>query len=334
MINKDSIVTAYDEHLTLVEWLQKVENALNSAVLTNLGIAKLSDKDNVATYQVTATFADNTTITSDSFTLPSTDIVTAFNNLATLVKGFDSRISTNTNNVNSILDIIDIAGEKIKAQALKNSINGDDDVIVEIDNDEDNEKLGIHLSPELQEKLARVLLKPSSAPTTRKVVTIGTNGAQENVDGTELTTLMSNIVDSNGNKRFVERDINLSPVFSNLGVTKLYGKWSLSGTHLMIVIAINIPANITTPVNGVICDLKFPDYIKDKLKGLWGDILDVKDFTVRNANAFYLNNVDLRSVFVRILDNGIIQISASAATITTEVQSTCRIQFDFLIDSD
>ena len=96
MINKDSIVTAYDEHLTLVEWLQKVENALNNAVLTNLGIAKLNDKNNVATYQVTATFADNTTIVSDTFTLPSTDIVTAFGNLTTLVNGFDTRINHNT----------------------------------------------------------------------------------------------------------------------------------------------------------------------------------------------------------------------------------------------
>lgn len=95
MINKDSIVTAYDEHLTLVEWLQKVEAALNNAVLTNLGIAKLSDQNNVATYQVTATFADNTTIVSNAFTLPSTDIVTAFRNLTTLVNGFDTRITQN-----------------------------------------------------------------------------------------------------------------------------------------------------------------------------------------------------------------------------------------------
>lgn len=102
MINKDSIVTAYDEHLTLVEWLQKVENALNNAVLTNLGIAKLSDKDNVATYQVTATFADNTTIVSDTFTLPSTDIVTAFSNLTALVNGFDTRITQNTADIDNV----------------------------------------------------------------------------------------------------------------------------------------------------------------------------------------------------------------------------------------
>lgn len=147
MINKDSIVTAYDEHLTLVEWLQKVSKALNESVLTNLGIAKLSDQGNVATYQVKATFADNTAIASDSFTLPSTDIVTAFDSLKTLVNGFDSRITKNTSNVSNILDIVDIAHDHISPYVLQNSINGSDDLIVDVD--KTNDKLEIHLSPDL-----------------------------------------------------------------------------------------------------------------------------------------------------------------------------------------
>ena len=333
MINKDSIVTAYDEHLTLVEWLQKVENALNNAVLTNLGIAKLSDKDNVATYQVTATFADNSTIASDSFTLPSTDIVTAFDNLATLVKGFDTRIAANRQNVNYILDIIDIAGEKIKADVLKNSINGDDDVIVEIDNDEDNEKLGIHLSPELQAKLARVLLKPSSAPTTRKVVTIDTNGAQDNVDGTELTTLMSNIVDSHGNKRFVEGDISMLNIS---GIRQTYGKWSLSGTHLMIVIAFDIDSGVTTPVNSVIAVISLPGFIYSKIKNLWNadNVVSLTDVMVRGKTIWF-NSKKLNDIRLQKPDSqSRLWISTSANTITTTELSACRIQYDLLIDSE
>ena len=329
MINKDSIVTAYDEHLTLVEWLQKVENALNSAVLTNLGIAKLSDKDNVATYQVTATFADNTTIASDSFTLPSTDIVTAFNNLATLVKGFDSRIATNTNNVNSILDIIDIAGEKIKADALKNSVNGDDDVIVEVDNDEGNEKLGIHLSPELQAKLARVLLTPSSAPSTRKVVTINTNGAQDNVDPTELPALMSNIVDSHGNKRFIEGNITMNSIN---GITQSYGKWSLSGTHLMIVLAGKI-ASGTTLSGGMIAPVNVPKYILDKVNYIIPGRVDVirQRFPLYTATA----NVIADKLFYLDKQTGNMNIGASLIDpVTASEDAYFRIQFDLLIDSD
>lgn len=327
MINKDSIVTAYDEHLTLVEWLQKVENALNSAVLTNLGIAKLSDKDNVATYQVTATFADNTTIVSDSFTLPSTDIVTAFNNLATLVKGFDSRIATNTNNVNSILDIIDIAGEKIKADALKNSINGDDDLIVEVDNDEGNEKLGIHLSPDLQEKLARVLLIPSSAPSTRKVVTIATNGAQDNVDPTELPTLMTNIVDSHGNKRFVEFN---GAIDSTDGLTVTYKKASLSGSHLMIVLAGSI-ANGTTLNNGkVMARFNLPSYIMNKIIPVWNNVIETKDVLA------YAEDWTSQSLqYCALAKTTSTQLAISKVnSLTLTADRNFRIQFDLLIDSD
>ena len=326
MINKDSIVTAYDEHLTLVEWLQKVENALNNAVLTNLGIAKLSDKGNVATYQVTATFADNTTIASNAFTLPSTDIVTAFGNLTTLVNSFDTRITDNTNNVASILQNIDIDNAKINPDTLQNSINGSDDVIVDVDND----KLEIHLSDELQAKLARMLLTPSSAPSTRKVVTINTNGAQDNVDGTELTTLMSNIVDSHGNKRFVEGNITMKTIE---GITQTYGKWSLSGSHLMIVIGFEIASGVSTPTNTILAEFSLPNFIYNKILSLWGGIVaNVINAQVREKAAWYNVKV-LESIQLNKANNNI-TIVTSNSTVTTTATSICRIQFDLLIDNE
>lgn len=329
MINKDSIVTAYDEHLTLVEWLQKVENALNNAVLTNLGIAKLSDKDNVATYQVTATFADNTTIASDSFTLPSTDIVTAFNNLATLVKGFDSRIATNTNNVNSILDIIDIANNKINADYLKNSINGDDDVIVEIDNDENNEKLGIHLSPELQAKLARALLLPSSAPTTRKVVTIATNGTQENVDATELTTLMGNIVDSHGNKRFIEGNI----IINSASFTKEYAKWSLSGTHLMCRYVGNVVEEYSQKYGWIGFFNNLPIWIYDKI---YGSAMSYDEsLLLVDTKKVVVGDNDIPFVLFKRTNMNILAIATGNKTLDSScIGKRFTLQFDLLIDSD
>ena len=41
----------------------------------------------------------------------------------------------------------------------------------------------------------------------------------------------------------------------------------------------------------------------------------------------------LKSFFNKISNNKL-RISTSSATITTEVNSTCRIQFDFLVDSE
>lgn len=272
MINKDSIVTAYDEHLTLVEWLQKVENALNNAVLTNLGIAKLSDKDNVATYQVTASFADNTTIVSNAFTLPSTDIVTAFSNLTTLVNGFDTRITDNTN------------------------------------------------------KLARALLTPSSAPSTRKVVTIDTNGAQNNVDGTELTTLMNNIVDSHGNKRFVEGNIAIEPIS---GVTKIYGKWSLSGTHLMIRLILNFANNTTLEGSSKICTINLPQWIMNKITSLYDVYISFNNFNTSGNGADTTIKLSLRK-----FNTNALAIYNSATAYVSKRFETVQIQFDLLIDSD
>ncbi len=248
MINKKSVATAYDEHLTLVEWLQEVKNALDNAVLTGITMEQVAVTDNTATYQIVAKFADDTEVTSDTFDLPSPSITEAFDGLTNLVTSFDSRITTNTNNVGSILDIIDIANDQINAYTLQNSINGSDDVIVDVD--ETNEKLEIHLSAELQAKLARVLLKPSSAPSTRKVVTIDTNGAQDNVDSTSLTTLMGNIVDSDGHKRFVDlrlhndyRQDMINPEWVS------YSKLVLNGHSLRAVVVINIPSGETLADN-------------------------------------------------------------------------------------
>ena len=67
MINNDSIVTAYDEHLTLVEWLQKVE-----VLLKNSGLKEtiLNDKGN-ATFSLTLVFNDGSKIESNAMTLAS-----------------------------------------------------------------------------------------------------------------------------------------------------------------------------------------------------------------------------------------------------------------------
>ena len=76
MINNDSVVTAYDEHLTLVEWLQKVE-----VLLKNNGLKEtiLNDKGN-ATFSLTLVFNDGTKLESNAMTLASVNTaLTALN---------------------------------------------------------------------------------------------------------------------------------------------------------------------------------------------------------------------------------------------------------------
>ena len=76
MINNDSVVTAYDEHLTLVEWLQKVEVLLKNGGLKE---TTLNDKGN-ATFSLTLTFNDGSKIESNAMTLKSVnEALTALN---------------------------------------------------------------------------------------------------------------------------------------------------------------------------------------------------------------------------------------------------------------
>ena len=68
-------------------------------------------------------------------------------------------------------------------------------------------------------------------------------------DTTTITTNalnypIENIKDINGNNRFIEGNVNTQSI---TGVTYPYAKWSLSGTHLLIVVSLittnTIPAN-------------------------------------------------------------------------------------------
>ena len=147
------------------------------------------------------------------------------------------------------------------------------------------------------------------------------------------TPLFETITDSHGNKRFVEGDLTLGSEFANLGITKKYGKWSLSGTHLMIVLVADIPSGVTTPVNASFCELNIPAFIYNKLSGLWGDTLDVKNISVRSTTTWYSGVKMLDSVICYKIQNNKIRISTSGSTVTCDVESTCRIQFDFIIDA-
>lgn len=65
MINIESLTTAYDLPITLVEWLKKVENLVTNTALTNIEIVAVEDG-----YKLVLTFNDGTTQESNTFKLP------------------------------------------------------------------------------------------------------------------------------------------------------------------------------------------------------------------------------------------------------------------------
>lgn len=79
MINKQTIISAYDEKLTLVQWLKLVNKALDEAVLKNVEIAQRGN----ATFVFVFTFQDGTKLESNEIIINQGESV----NGATIING-------------------------------------------------------------------------------------------------------------------------------------------------------------------------------------------------------------------------------------------------------
>ena len=85
------------------------------------------------------------------------------------------------------------------------------------------------------------------------------------VNGQEVNAnQLEGILDGQGNNRFVEG--NLTTV-EQTGVSYNYYKWSLSGTHLMLVIAGTITAGSTVSSGSRLATVELPSYIANKIQG-------------------------------------------------------------------
>ena len=137
---------------------------------------------------------------------------------------------------------------------------------------------------------------------------------------------MEQIVDAQGHNRFIEGDITIESVS---GVSKLYGKWSLSGSHLLIVLALGL-ANTTEIINGttIAAMNNIPKWIQDKIVKLWStNAVDRKsiylwgdDWSTQNCNCVLIKST-----------NSINIVFGSSITLTAD--RNCRIYFDLLIDN-
>lgn len=104
MINNDSVVTAYDEHLTLVEWLQKVEVLLKNGGLKE---TTLNDKGN-ATFSLTLVFNDGSKIESNAMTLASVN--TALASVNTALRNLRLDLDTESHRIDDLEYEVDYHG--------------------------------------------------------------------------------------------------------------------------------------------------------------------------------------------------------------------------------
>lgn len=143
---------------------------------------------------------------------------------------------------------------------------------------------------------------------------------------------LEQIKDAQGHNRFVEGNGTYSSKISG----SVYCRWSLSGTHLMLVFAGTIPANTTFGGGGeLLGQFTLPQWIYDKIQPVWGS------YYVENKSLEIISNdwsnTDNMAVCLEKSSYGggnymsILQIG-SLQTITFD--GNFRIQFDLLIDNE
>lgn len=138
---------------------------------------------------------------------------------------------------------------------------------------------------------------------------------------------ISTLVDSAGNPRFVEGNITPETI---TGLTFTYCKWSLSGTHLMIVLAGSCE-NVTLTNNATFAEITLPEFIMDKIYPLTSQGR-VSHATLNN---YYDYSYRSSCILSLVKDTNILRVIGwgigGSSTLTA---GTFRIQFDLLIDSE
>ena len=130
---------------------------------------------------------------------------------------------------------------------------------------------------------------------------------------------LDDIVDSKGNKRFVEGE----GVSSLEGMTVKYNKWSLSGTHLMFVLSFVTTGTIEQ--YSILMAYNLPDYIRDKIVAVsFNDLICTK-----NEISMDVYN-DQKKFEINKVDNEIRLDTFSNINPGREF----RVQIDLLIDSE
>lgn len=138
-------------------------------------------------------------------------------------------------------------------------------------------------------------------------------------------TTLDDIVDSNGNKRFIEG--NGIPSQTS-GMVTTYCKWSLSGTHLMCVLSATLSANSALSAQ-TLATFVVPDYIGRKIFPIWGNHIEIKEPYIKTRDG----SGGTMSIWVDYANNNI-TFKLFTNVSATSYERYFRIQFDLLIDSE
>lgn len=154
-------------------------------------------------------------------------------------------------------------------------------------------------------------------------VVVSSNNSVSVSEHTKSTNIQD-IVDSIGRKRFIEGDIDL--IGTPEGITKSYGKWALSGTHLLIVLAGEI-ANETVITSGLYAKLtNLPQWIFEKIIPIFETSVDRSNVTLWGSD------YSTQTMGINLLKSSD-EIRIQFNNVTLTATRKFRKSFDLLIDS-
>lgn len=139
--------------------------------------------------------------------------------------------------------------------------------------------------------------------------------------------LMEEIHDESGNLRFVEGKGVWNTAISGLNVS--YCKWSLSGTHLMLVVAGTIDNGTNIVSNTVLATFPIPNYILSKIYPVWAvSAIESKNLVARDDS---WTSQNINTVLAKTSTGLVINLNAS---VSLTANRSFRLQFDLLIDNE
>lgn len=134
---------------------------------------------------------------------------------------------------------------------------------------------------------------------------------------------LEDIVDKDGHKRFVEGDIVGNEIS---GITWEYGKWSLSGSHMLIVLSGSLTNEVTINYQSF-AEWEIPDWIYQKIKIITSNIIEFKSVLAYAENQ---SSQSMNVLFRKLALNKLSVYLNNSITLTAN--RNFRIEFDLLID--
>ena len=287
MINYDTIISNFDDKVTLYNWLRKVEEALKNASATNFVV---NNKGN-ATLSFSITFADGETIESGDIVLQQGESVD------------QARIAS------GVLQLHLTNGTWLSAGNIKPVNNFNIDT---------NQHLIVNYQDGTSQDLGAIF--------NGNVVISGTIKANKFIGATEIET----IKDNKNNNRFINGDVLVGS--NAAGLTKVFGRYSLSGTHLQIAILISNKTenNITLPIYTLIGHCNVPGWLANKIYTIDNSIvIEVKTFDIGNSSSLLTIKAG-KKAYLETSGNEIRIVAGE--DITLQSNDFMRISFDLIIE--